>query len=135
MKRYGTLSVAVGAIPGALPVLIGCVAYEGTITWLAVILFTIQFLWQFPHFWAIGFLSFDQYQKAGFKLVPSSPDGGVHARLGWHTLWYAMLLLPVCIVALWSGVTGISTTLLIILVTLWYVYKAYRRSTINRCTL
>jgi len=63
LKRYTTASVAIGAIPGALPVLIGWVAFEGTISWMAIVLFGIQFLWQFPHFWAIGWLSFDQYQK------------------------------------------------------------------------
>lgn len=126
LKRYGTLSVAVGAIPGALPVVIGCVAYEGTISWLALVLFTIQFLWQFPHFWSIGFLSFDQYQKAGFKLVPASADGGVHTSLGLHALIYALLLLPVCVLSLWIGVTGIITTVFIVLISLWYIYRSYQ---------
>lgn len=125
MKRYGTLSVAVGAIPGALPVVIGSVAFEGTITWLAIVLFAIQFLWQFPHFWAIGFLSFDQYKKAGFKLVPSSENGEIHERLGWHTLCYALLLIPVCVLSYWSGVTGIMTTILMSMVSAWYIYRAY----------
>lgn len=125
MKRYGTLSVAVGAIPGALPVVIGSVAFEGTITWLAIVLFAIQFLWQFPHFWAIGFLSFDQYRKAGFKLVPSSENGEIHERLGWHTLCYALLLLPVCALSYWSGVTGLVTTLCMSLVSAWYIYRSY----------
>ena len=126
MKRFGTMSVAVGAIPGALPVVIGCVAYEGTISWLALVLFAVQFLWQFPHFWAIGFLSFDEYQKAGFKLVPSASDGKIHGGLGWHTLTYALLLLPVCMLAYWGGVTGLMTSLGMGLVSIWYVYKAYR---------
>jgi protoheme IX farnesyltransferase len=125
MKRYGTSSVAVGAIPGALPVVIGCVAYEGTFTWLALILFAIQFLWQFPHFWAIGFLSFDQYQKAGFKLLPVTPSGGVHQDLGLHAFWYALLLLPLCLLSYWMGVSGWITTVGMALVSLWYVWKAY----------
>jgi protoheme IX farnesyltransferase len=125
MKRYGTLSVAIGAIPGALPVVIGSVAYEGTLTWLALVLFAIQFLWQFPHFWAIGFLSFDQYQRAGFKLVPASSTGEVHGDLGRHTLIYAMLLLPVCAIAFSMGITGTITTVLMTLVSLWYIYQAY----------
>jgi protoheme IX farnesyltransferase len=125
MKRYGTLSVAIGAIPGALPVVIGTVAYEGTITWLALVLFAIQFLWQFPHFWSIGYLSYDQYQRAGFKLVPSAPTGGIHTRLGWHSLWYSMLLMPVCALSLWSGVTGLATTLLMSVVSIGYIYSAY----------
>ncbi|MDX1409767.1 MAG: protoheme IX farnesyltransferase, partial [Saprospiraceae bacterium] len=51
LKRYSTSAVAVGAIPGAMPALIGCVAFEGTVSWLALVLFGLQFLWQFPHFW------------------------------------------------------------------------------------
>ena len=70
LKRYTTLSVAIGAIPGSLPVLIGAVAGSGTITILGISLFAIQFMWQFPHFWAIGWLSFDDYKKAGYKLLP-----------------------------------------------------------------
>jgi len=70
MKRISTVAVPIGAIPGALPVMIGVTAYEGRITMLALVLFVIQFLWQFPHFWAIGFLGYEDYAKAGYKLVP-----------------------------------------------------------------
>ena len=125
MKRYGTLSVAIGAVPGALPVVIGTVAFEGSIGWLAIVLFAVQFLWQFPHFWSIGFLSFDQYQRAGFKLVPASSDGKVHGSLGWYTLWYALLLLPVCGISLWSGVTGVWTTILMAVISLGYIHRAF----------
>jgi protoheme IX farnesyltransferase len=125
MKRYGTLSVAIGAIPGALPVLIGYVAFQGTIGYAAMLLFAVQFLWQFPHFWSIGFLSFDQYQKAGFKLVPSSAEGSIHSRLGANTVAYALLLIPVCIGMVWLGVVGIYTGVLLAVVTLWYVQRAF----------
>jgi protoheme IX farnesyltransferase len=126
MKRYGTLSVAIGAIPGAMPVIIGCVAVQGTITWLALTLFALQFLWQFPHFWAIGFLSFDEYRKAGFKLIPTMQNGQIHNRLGWHTLVYATLLLPVCGLAWWAGVIGPWTTIALLTVSGWYLYKSYK---------
>ncbi len=126
MKRYGTLSVAIGAIPGALPVVIGCVAYGGEMTWTAVMLFAVQFLWQFPHFWAIGFLSFDQYRKAGFRLVPALPDGSVHTNLGMHTFIYACLLLPVCLLTYWIGVTVLWSTVAMIVITGWYALKAFR---------
>jgi heme o synthase len=126
MKRYGTLSVAVGAIPGALPVVIGCVAYEGTVSWLALTLFAIQFLWQFPHFWAIGFLAFDQYRKAGFRLVPVSETGEIHPGLGWHTMVYTALLLPVCGLAVWSGIWGMWTAVMVTLVSAGYLWMAVR---------
>jgi protoheme IX farnesyltransferase len=126
MKRYGTMSVAIGAIPGAMPVIIGCVAVQGTITWLALTLFAIQFLWQFPHFWAIGFLSFDEYRKAGFKLIPTMANGQIHNRLGWHAMVYAALLLPICGLAWWAGVTGPWTAGALLIVSAWYLQKAFQ---------
>ena len=125
LKRYTTLSVAIGAIPGALPAMIGCVAFEGQITWLAVVLFAIQFLWQFPHFWAIGMLGFEQYQKAGFKLVPDI-DGEVDPSLGRSSLIYSTLLIPVCGIAYFLGITEIFATIGLVLVSGWYIYLAYR---------
>lgn len=124
LKRYSTLAVAVGAIPGALPAMIGCVAFEGQITWLAVVLFAIQFLWQFPHFWAIGTLAFDQYQAAGFKLLPVD-EGKLHPSLGLSTLFYSLLLIPVCFLAYYFGVSGLITTGLLLATSLWYIYLSY----------
>jgi len=77
MKRVGPEAVVIGAVPGALPTLIGCTAAQGELSWLGVALFVAQFLWQFPHFWSIGFLGYDDYHKAGYQLVPhkaGSPD-------------------------------------------------------------
>ena len=94
LKRYSTLAVAVGAVPGALPVMIGATAFEGNISFLALSLFIIQFLWQFPHFWAIGYLSFEDYQKAGYKLLPEQ-DGMIARNLGMSATFYALMILPV----------------------------------------
>ncbi|MDX1478641.1 MAG: heme o synthase [Saprospiraceae bacterium] len=124
LKRYSTIAVAVGAIPGAMPALIGCVAFEGTVTWLAIVLFCLQFLWQFPHFWSIGWLSFDQYRNAGFKLVPAR-NGEVDPALGKNTLLYGILLLPVCVMSYLVGTTGLIVTLLLAMASLWYTYNAY----------
>ncbi len=124
LKRYSTAAVAVGAIPGALPALIGCVAFEGEITWLAIVLFAIQFIWQFPHFWAIGWLAFEQYRDAGFKLLPEE-QGKVHPSLGFHSLVYSLMLVPICLLSFVFGVTGIVTTTLIAVISLWYIYKSY----------
>ena len=125
LKRYSTIAVAVGAIPGALPALIGCVAFQGEVTWLAIILFAIQFIWQFPHFWSIGWLSFDEYQKAGFKLVPSISDE-VDPSLGKNSLIYTFFLVPVCILAFYMGVMDLVTAALVMAVSGWYSFKAYR---------
>ena len=74
LKRVGPIAVFVGAIPGALPPLIGWVAFSGEITMEAIIIFSIQFIWQFPHFWAIAWIYHDDYKKVGFKLLPSKGE-------------------------------------------------------------
>lgn len=106
LKRVGPVAVLVGAIPGALPALIGCAAAEGQITLLGLTLFTIQFFWQLPHFYAIGYLGFDDYAKAGFKLVPSL-DGKVNARLlARDAVLAAIILIPLAVVPYLLGVTS-----------------------------
>ena len=72
LKRITPLAVFIGAFPGAFPVLIGYVCATGMIDYQAMILFSVQFLWQFPHFWAIAWVSFEDYLKGGFMLLPSS---------------------------------------------------------------
>lgn len=123
LKRYSTVSVAVGAIPGALPVLIGVVANEGSLTVLGLTLFMIQFLWQFPHFWAIAYLSFDDYDKAGYKLLPKSTDGQIDRNLGFYSALYSLLIIPTCLWAQWNGVELSSIALgLVIVLTIVYTY-------------
>ena len=72
MKRQSSVAVLLGAIPGAMPMLIGCVAYQGYISTMGLVLFAFLFLWQIPHFWAIGYLGFEDYNKAGYKFIPQS---------------------------------------------------------------
>ena len=124
LKRYSTVSVAIGAIPGALPVLIGCVAHEGTLTMLGLSLFLIQFLWQFPHFWAISYLSFDDYNKANFKLLPKNKNGEIDDYLGAYSALYALMIIPVVVFA---GYFGEALNLIslagIVLLTLYYAYR------------
>ena len=125
LKRYSTLSVAIGAIPGALPVLIGAVAFDGTFTILALTLFLIQFLWQFPHFWAIAYLSFDDYDRAGYKLLPLSESGSIDRNLGTYSAIYALLIIPTVVWAYLSGVeTHIVVLALVVLCTLIYAAMA-----------
>lgn len=70
LKRVSTISVFVGAFPGAIPPMLGWVAATGSFSLEAGILFAIQFIWQFPHFWAIAWRVNDEYSKAGFKMLP-----------------------------------------------------------------
>ena len=128
MKRVSPIAVWIGAIPGALPMAIGCVVAEGTLTPLAIALFGIQFFWQFPHFWAIGFLGFEDYKKAGFKFLPGV-NGQRDEKTGLHSFIYAMLLVFVPFLFWWNGDASIISVLAIAITSLvyakygWNLYK------------
>ena len=124
LKRYTTASVAVGAIPGALPVLIGTCAFEGSLSILGLTLFGIQFLWQFPHFWAIGWLSFEDYKKAGYKLLPINEQGNIDDNIGMYSGIYALLLIPVCYLGFIND-ARISLTMFILSIVLSIAYLAF----------
>lgn len=125
LKRYSTISVIVGAIPGALPVMIGVIAYEGVMTSQALFLFAIQFLWQFPHFWAIGFLSYDQYRYAGYKLLPEE-DGRIDRRLGVQAFIYACMIIPVLIIGVLSHIISPMGLMGMLILTAFFVYRAWK---------
>lgn len=95
LKRVNSIAVFVGAIPGAMPPLIGWAAATSGLDVHAWILFLIQFLWQFPHFWAIAWVLEDDYKKAGFKMLPG--DAGRSGFTASIILVYTMLLVPVCV--------------------------------------
>lgn len=121
MKRISSAAVMLGAIPGALPTLIGCVAAQGGLTYLALSLFALQFLWQFPHFWSIGWLGFEDYRKAGYLFVPESATGGPSRSIGQQAFIYALLLLPVGTMPYWLGVSGLISLVLVLVLSLVYV--------------
>jgi protoheme IX farnesyltransferase len=95
MKKNTPLAVFVGAIPGAIPPVIGWVAVSGNIDMIAWILFIIQFFWQFPHFWAIAWMLEDDYRKAGYTLLPNY--AGRTKRNAMQTIWYSLILVLVSI--------------------------------------
>ncbi|MGK0317185.1 MAG: protoheme IX farnesyltransferase [Saprospiraceae bacterium] len=121
MKRYSTSAVAIGAIPGALPALIGCTAFEGTITVFGLGIFALQFLWQFPHFWAIGYLSYDDYKNAGYKLLPEDEAGKVDRSLGLHSTIYALMMIPVIGVMFYFGSVSLVSSVLVLITSLVYI--------------
>ncbi len=94
MKRRSPVAVFIGAFPGALPPLIGYFAAfdNPSISWLPIILFIIQFVWQFPHFWAIAWVLDDDYKKAGFRLLPTTRRDQTSATI---TLIVTLALIPV----------------------------------------
>ena len=107
LKRVGPIAVFVGAIPGALPPLIGWVAVTGTISFEALIIFGIQFIWQFPHFWAIAWVADEDYKKAGFKLLPSG--GRKDFQTAINIMIYTLFLLPLGLMPMYFGITGINS--------------------------
>jgi protoheme IX farnesyltransferase len=104
LKTISPVCVAVGAIPGGLPPLIGWVAATGFIGIPAWVLFGIQFMWQFPHFWAIAWVADDDYKRAGFKMLPS--PGERDLRTAFQIMTYTVLLIPVSLLPLVLGISG-----------------------------
>jgi heme o synthase len=131
MKRVGPMAVFIGAIPGALPVLIGCTAMQGEITAFALVLFGIQFMWQFPHFWAIAWLAHEDYTKAGFYLLPSS-TGERDSSTGWQCFIFALLLLVVSVMPYLMGMTGLLSA--IVLLGVGGMYALYSWQLYTECS-
>lgn len=109
LKRVGPVAVFVGAIPGALPPLLGWTAATAAITYPALVIFGIQFIWQFPHFWAIAWVADEDYQKAGFKLLPSSGKKDLNTAV--QIMIYTMFLIPLGLLPAAFGITGVFSAL------------------------
>lgn len=109
LKRIGSVAVLVGAIPGALPPLLGWTAVRGEVTHEALIIFGIQFIWQFPHFWAIAWLADDDYKKAGFKLLPFGGKKDFNTAV--QIMIYTLFLLPLGLLPAKFGITGIDSAI------------------------
>ena len=104
LKTISPICVAVGAIPGGLPPLIGWVAATGYIGVEAWVLFGIQFMWQFPHFWAIAWVADEDYKRAGFKMLPT--PGNRDMRTAFQIMTYTLLLIPLSLLPLEFNISG-----------------------------
>lgn len=104
MKKIHPIAVLIGAIPGALPPMIGWVAATGSIGVGGLVLFLIQFFWQFPHFWAIAWVGFEDYAKAGIRMLPSKQ--GKTRFTGLQCMFYSIVLVPMAMVPKIIGLTG-----------------------------
>ena len=126
LKKINSIAVLVGAIPGALPCLIGWVASFGegndnswTGGW---IMFAIQFLWQFPHFWAIAWIAHKDYSKAGFKLLPS--DKGPTRFTAVQSVMYSALMIPIGILPYMYHISGITSMWIVLGCNLFMLYAS-----------
>lgn len=127
MKTVTSLSVFVGAFPGAIPFMLGWVAATGEFGIEAGTLFLIQFFWQFPHFWAIGWFLYDDYEKAGFFMLPTGrKDNGTALQIILYTVWLIIAsLLPM------FGYTGALylsplAAVMVFLLGLWMLFYAVK---------
>jgi protoheme IX farnesyltransferase len=127
LKTISPLAVFVGAFPGAIPFMLGWVAATGNFGVEPGILFMVQFFWQFPHFWAIGWVLDDDYKKAGFKMLPSgNPDRLTAFQIVFYTLWTIIIsLLPA---TSYTGNLHLSFpgAILILIIGLYLLYYAIK---------
>jgi protoheme IX farnesyltransferase len=138
LKKVSSIAVLVGAFPGALPCLIGWVAATGLISPFAAIhvkgniysngagwvLFGIQFLWQFPHFWAIAWLAYKDYAKAGFKLLPSQEGPTKFTAL--QSVLYTLVMIPVGILPYYFHITGIISLWIVVAANIFLLLQCVR---------
>jgi heme o synthase len=125
-KKINPIAVFVGAIPGAFPPAIGWVAASGNIDFMAILLFMIQFFWQFPHFWAIAWILEDDYRKAGYTLLPSFQ--GRTKNNAFQTIIYSamLLLLSMYPLTLTPSFGSLYSLFIILPCGLYLVFRAYK---------
>lgn len=122
LKRITTLNTFIGAFPGALPPLIGWTASRGIIEWPAVALFAILFVWQFPHFMAIGWMYRADYAHAGIRVTATQQPVREAARSSAiQALFYVLLMIPVSLWPTWLHITGIPYAIAAILLDAYYL--------------
>lgn len=124
LKKHTPFAVFVGAFPGAIPPMLGWVAATGKLDVIAFALFFIQFIWQFPHFWAIAWVLDDDYKKAGFKMLPSL--GGRDKSSAFQALVYTICLIPISLLPFFFHLTGIISSIVIIIAGVLFMMKAIK---------
>jgi len=138
LKKVNSIAVLVGALPGALPCLIGWVAATNVVSPFGEVvvgnlavsnltgwaLFGIQFLWQFPHFWAIAWVAHGDYSKAGFKLLPA--DKGPTKFTAIQAIMYSVLMIPVGMLPYYLGLTGNISLWIVLACNLFMVMQSVR---------
>jgi protoheme IX farnesyltransferase len=124
MKRVSPVAVFIGAFPGALPVLIGYSAFNGHLNFEAGILFLVQFIWQFPHFWSIAWVLHEDYTRAGFRLLPGGGDPGIFVAR--YILFITLFLIPVGIAPAFLGYTPYGFAVLSVIMAVAFLYPCWK---------
>lgn len=124
LKKVSAISVFVGAFPGAFPCLIGWVAGADSLSVGGWVLFSIQFLWQFPHFWAIAWVAHQDYDKAGFKLLPNQNEPTRSTAV--QAIGYSLLMIPLGFLPYYAGISGQSSMWFLLAANLAMVIQCIR---------
>jgi heme o synthase len=124
LKKVSSVSVLVGAVPGALPCLIGWAAGEETLTIGGWVLFAIQFFWQFPHFWAIAWIAHKDYTNAGFKLMPSVEGPSRYSAI--QSVIYSLVLIPIGTLPFVTGMSGMVSFWILLAANLFMLAQCIR---------
>ncbi len=133
LKRITTLNTFIGAFPGALPPLIGWTAARGLIEWPAVALFAILFVWQFPHFMAIGWMYRADYAQAGIRLTATGKDAGESARASVaQAMFWALLMIPASLWPTLLHTTGLPYAAVALVLDGYYLWATIRFARITR---
>ena len=124
LKKINSIAVLVGAFPGALPCLIGWVAGNDDFSYAGWSLFLIQFLWQFPHFWAIAWVSHADYSRVGFKLLPANEGPTRFTAL--QSIMYAVLMIPIGFLPHYLNLTGSVSMWILLIANIFMVVQCVR---------
>jgi len=119
LKKVSAIAVFVGAFPGALPCLIGWAAGDNKLSTGGWVLFALQFLWQFPHFWAIAWIAHQDYTTAGFKLLPAEKGPTKYTAI--QTIMYSLLLIPVGVIPYFMHMSGVVSLVIVLLANLFMI--------------
>ncbi|MCB0737313.1 MAG: heme o synthase [Bacteroidetes bacterium] len=123
LKKVSEISVWVGAISGAIPPMVGVAAATGEITAVAWILFALQFVWQFPHFYSIAWILFDDYKRAGLRLMPFGRRKDKVSA--WQIFGLSFLLIPMAFLPLILNGTFIFSIALSLIAGVYVVYRSW----------
>lgn len=124
LKKISAISVLVGAVPGALPCLIGWAAGNDDVSAGGWVLFALQFFWQFPHFWAIAWVAHKDYSNAGFKLMPSVEGPTKYSAI--QSVIYSLVLIPVGMLPFWVGMSGVVSLCIVFVANLFMIWLCVR---------
>ena len=124
LKKINSIAVLVGAFPGALPCLIGWVAGNDDFAYAGLALFLIQFIWQFPHFWAIAWVTHADYSRVGFKLLPAKEGPTRFTAI--QCIMYAVLMIPIGLLPYYLNLTGQISMWVLLVANIFMVVQCVR---------